>query len=177
MKPHTKAFTKTVLISATICVHIRIRGYWSHFTTWYLLIALSEFLTSQFCLDIYWSYAYYFYNRNQGYEARVKLAALDHNAHLQREQVTNDKGEKTYHRKYRKQTKQWDVTPVMENKKYEYIPELMESVRLMRRQTTFTLCTKNVVAENHPSRRQATIAHTAPSSTDELVKNKRSRFH
>ena len=31
-------------------IHIGIQGYWSHFTTCYLLIALSEFLTSEFCL-------------------------------------------------------------------------------------------------------------------------------
>ena len=93
-----------------------------------LLIALTEFRTSKFCFDIYWQYSYYFYNRNQGYEARVKLAALDHNAHLQHEHVINAKGEKTYYRKYRKQTKKWDVIPIMGNKKYEYLPELMESV-------------------------------------------------
>ena len=76
-----------------------------------------------------------------------------------------------------KQTKKWDVIPVMENKKHEYVPELMESVHLMHHQTTFTLCTKNVVAENHPLWQQATIAHTAPSSTDELIKNKHLRFY
>ena len=166
----------TTLISV-MYYHIGIQGYWSRFITWYLLIVLREFLTSEFCFDIYWSCAYYFYNRNQGYEARVKLAALDHNAHLQRGHLTNAKGEKIYHRKYRKQTKKWDVTPVMANKKYNYIPELMESVRLMRHRTTFTLRSKNVLAEDHPSRRQTTIAHTAPSSTDELIRNKRSRFH
>ena len=39
----------------------------------------------------------YYFTRNQGYEARVKLAVLDHNAHLQRGHVTNAKGDKTYH--------------------------------------------------------------------------------
>ena len=107
----------------------------------------------------------------------MKLAVLDHNAHLQRGHVTNAKGDKTYHRKYRKQTKKWDITPVMETKSYGYIPELMEGVRLIRRQTTITLRSKTVLAEDHPSRRQATIAHIAPSSTDELIKNKRSRFY
>ena len=65
----------------------------------------------------------------------------------------------------------------MENKKFEYIPELMECVRFMRHQTTLTLRSKNDLAENHPSRQQATIARTAPNSTDELIKNKRSRFY
>ena len=81
----------------------------------------------------------------------MKLAVLDHNAHLQRGHVTSAKGDKTYHRKYRKQTKKWDVTPIMENKKFEYIPELMECVRFMHHQTTFTLRSKNDLAENHPS--------------------------
>ena len=39
----------TALVSI-MYIHIGIQGYWSHFTTWYLLIALSEFLTSEFCL-------------------------------------------------------------------------------------------------------------------------------
>ena len=65
----------------------------------------------------------------------------------------------------------------MGNKKYEYIPELMESVHLMRHRTTFTLRSKNVLPENHPLQQQTTIAHTAPSSTDELIKSKHSRFY
>ena len=74
--------------------------------------------------------------------------------------------------------RKWNLTPVTENKKkYEYIPELMKSVRLMCQQTTSTLHSKNVLAEDHPSQQQATIAHTVPSSTDELISNKRSRFH
>ena len=65
----------------------------------------------------------------------------------------------------------------MVKKKFEYISELMESVRLMRNDTTFTLRYKTVLAEDHPSRRQPTIAHNAPNSTDEIIQNKRSRFH
>ena len=68
---------------------------------------------------------------SQGYETSVKLAVLDHNAHLQRNHITKQDGTKVYHRKYRKQTKKWDVTPVLEEK-YEYIPEIMECVRVMR---------------------------------------------
>ena len=77
---------------------------------------------------------------------------------------------KTNHHKYRRQMKKGDVTPIMRNKKYEYNPELMESVHLMRSQTTFTLHSKNVLPENLPSRWQTTIAHTAPNSTNELLK-------
>lgn len=59
----------------------------------------------------------------------------------------------------------WDVTPVLESKKYEYIPELMECVHLMRIQSAVTLRHKEVLAENHPARQQVTIAHTAPTPT------------
>lgn len=117
------------------------------------------------------------FNRNQGYETRVKLAVLDHNAHLQRNHITKPDGTKVYHRKYRKQTKKWDVTPVLEEKKYEYIPEIMECVRVMRIQSTVSLRHKGVLSVNQPARRQSTIAHTAPTPTDELVSSKRSRFH
>jgi len=115
--------------------------------------------------------------RNQGYEARIKLAVLDHNAHLQRTQVTNLKGDKIFHRKYRKQTKKWDVTPVLEDKKFEYIPDLMCAIRLLRMHTIVPLCHKRVLEEDHPARKQATIAHVLPRPTTELVQNKRSRFH
>ena len=45
----------------------------------------------------------------------------------------------------------------MEKKIYEYIPELMERVRLMRHQTMFTLRSKNVLAKDHPLQQQATL--------------------
>lgn len=115
-------------------------------------------------------------NRNQGYKACVKLAVLDHNAHFQRAYRTNDKGEQTYHHKYRKQTKRWDVTPILK-KKYEYISELIESVCVMHINSTSTLHHKTVLEEDHPSQRQPTIAHTTPTSTDELIQNKHSRFY
>ena len=119
---------------------------------------------------------YVYCNRNQGYEARVKLAVLDHNAHLERRHLTKPDGTKIYHRKYRKQTKKWDITPVLESKKYDYIPELMNNIRLLRSLTTLPLHRKRVLEEDHPARKQSTIAHIAPSPTNELVVNKRSRF-
>ena len=87
------------------------------------------------------------------------------------------KGERIYHRKYRRQTKKWDVSPVLKSKQYNYIPELMNSVRLLRSQTSVTLRHKRVLAEDHPAQQQPTIAHVNPNPTDELVWQKRSRFH
>ena len=102
---------------------------------------------------------------------------LDHNAHLEWRHATKPDGTKIYHRKYRNQTKKWDVTPVLEEKKYEYISELMEGVRAMRIQSTVSLHYKGVLLENHPAKKQSTIAHSVPTPTGELVQNKRSGFH
>jgi len=38
------------------------------------------------------------------------------------------KGEQRYHRKYRKQSKKRDVTPVKTKKEYKYIPELLAAI-------------------------------------------------
>ena len=37
-------------------------------------------------------------------------------------------GKPVYNRKYRKASKKWDITPAMENKKFSYIPSLMQSI-------------------------------------------------
>ena len=58
--------------------------------------------------------------------------------------------------------------------KYKYIPEY---VCLMRIQSAVTLCHKEILAENHPAQQQITIAHTAQTPTDELIRSKRSRFY
>ena len=58
----------------------------------------------------------------------MQLAILDHNVHTGRENVLNQNGDIIYHRKYRKQTKKWDVSPTKSNKTYKYIPELMKSI-------------------------------------------------
>ena len=67
-------------------------------------------------------------SRNEAYLARTQLAVLDHNSHCDRQVATTTKGEQRYHRKYRKQSKKWDVTPVKTKKEYKYIPELIAAI-------------------------------------------------
>ena len=69
----------------------------------------------------------------------MQLAVLDHNAHTGRRQYQNKDGENMFQRKYRKSSKQWDVTPVTEKKKYDYIPKLMEEIRQHWKKLTHTL--------------------------------------
>ena len=114
--------------------------------------------------------------RNQAYQARVQLAVLDHNAHVTREPAINQQGVSIYHRKYRKQSKKWDVTPMKLAKKYTYIPELISSI-FQERLTSYTrLKDPRHICDDEPTHIQSTIAHTAPDVTEDIVKSKRSRF-
>lgn len=137
----------------------------------------SALLSSEFSnLIIILSFLSFFY-RNQSYHTRVQLAVLDHNAHLNRQIAQNKQGELMHSRKFRKQTKKWDTTPTLTKKKYEYIPMLIDSVVSQRSNTSSRLKDKVVLHEDHPKRRQSTIANSEPASTSELVANKRSRFN
>ena len=114
--------------------------------------------------------------RNQSYIARIQLAILDHNHHNQREKRKSKSGEVMHHRKYRKQSKKWDVTPLLAPKQYQYIPELLSTISKERENSTVTLKHKDPVLTTQPSAIQRTIAHKPPEDTAELVANKRTRF-
>ena len=102
---------------------------------------------------------------------------LDHNAHIDRNpkyhSLTQDY---KYHRRYRKQSRNWDVVQVLEEKEYKYIPELSNAVVKFWQESSCTMKTRNPVAANHPSHIQPTIAHTQPPETHMIVSNKKSRF-
>ena len=116
------------------------------------------------------------FNRNQAYLARVQLAVLDHNAHSERKGAVDNKGEQLFHRKYRKQSKKWDVTPLKSNKTYKYIPELIQAVFEERTVSISSMKRAITLPENHPTKIQHTIAHLQPDNTIDIVKNKKSRF-
>ena len=115
-------------------------------------------------------------HRNQAYISRIQLAVLDHNHHINRETKRNKNGEVLYQRKYRKQTKRWDVTPLLVSKDYSYIPRLMEAISRERANSDENLKHKQAKPLDHPSNIQKTIGHRPPEKTSELVANKRSRF-
>ena len=54
----------------------------------------------------------------------MQLAVIDHNAHVSRGKLRNQKGDEMYQEKYCKASKKWDVTPVKEKKEYSYVPEI-----------------------------------------------------
>lgn len=114
--------------------------------------------------------------RDRAYLTRIQLAVLDHNAHLQRKGATNSKGEQIYQRKYRKQSKKWDVTPLKEDKQYSYIDEMMLAVFEEQKKTCIPLKRSLPLPDEHPQNIQGTIAHTQPNNTSDIVKNKKSRY-
>ena len=81
-----------------------------------------------------------------------------------------------YHRRYRKQTKNWDAVKVMEAKEYKYIPDLIEEILKYWQESISTMKSKNTVDTNHPQHNQRTIAHIEPPDTHIIVSKKKSRF-
>ncbi|KAI8493457.1 hypothetical protein Bbelb_288540 [Branchiostoma belcheri] len=105
---------------------------------------------------------------------RMKLAVLDHNYNVDREQATTKEGEKRWDTSWRKRTKARTARRVYEGKTYEYKDELMAEV--VRRQLEGEHRCGDSVLE-HPDLGASNIA-TVPleMSKAELVRAHQSRF-
>ena len=114
--------------------------------------------------------------RNMAYQTRVQLAVLDYNSHLCRDKAKNKDGVQIYNRKFRKQTKKWDATPVLECKKYPHIPELMTNIELEYKNHDTALRIQVQSTYDNPSSIQKTIGNSQPDTTSEIVRKKFSRF-
>ena len=90
----------------------------------------------------------------------MQLAVLDHNLHISRKTYKNKSGKPMCNRKYRKASKKWDITPAMENKKFLYIPSLMQSILTHRKESSFSMLHKEPILAEHPIHIQRTIGHT-----------------
>ena len=102
----------------------------------------------------------------------MQLAVLDHNFHTSRKSYTNKSGEPAFHRKYRKASKKWDVTPTMETKEYLYIPTLMDDILTCRKESSFSMKHKESLPAEHPAYIQMTIGHKQPPSTVDILDNR-----
>jgi len=118
----------------------------------------------------------YLLHRNQAYQTRVQLAVLDYNSHLTREKAKNKDGIQIYNRKFRKQTKKWDATPVLECKKYPHIPKLMKDIELEYKNRDNALRVQVESPYDNPTAIQKTIGNSQPEATSEIVQKKRTRF-
>ncbi|XP_070191418.1 uncharacterized protein [Littorina saxatilis] len=110
------------------------------------------------------------------YEARILLAAMDHNTHAGRPLATSKDGRKKYHRCFNKKTGRWSVFPVKVPKTYHHIPALKLRIMEMRLQDPLPLHRKKPLAQEDPRRLSTHLAATSPPPTSELVAQKKSRF-
>ena len=114
--------------------------------------------------------------RNESYIARIRLAVIDYNVHVERPFARNKEGDIIYHWKYRKQTKKWDVTPVRCPKKYSYMKDLLAEILRLREESDQTTRSKVALISNHPHYIQLTIGHVQPPETSEILSTKQSKF-
>ena len=121
---------------------------------------------------------YIFIFRDETYRTRIYLAVLDHNFHLNRLPKQNRDCSYQYHRRFRRQTKNWDVVRVLEKKQYDYIPQLLQQIVDDWMMSDFRMKNSRCGPKdnNHPSSIQATIANVCPPETHAIVQNKKSRF-
>ena len=63
--------------------------------------------------------------KHDAYVARMQLAYLDHNEHLNRPQLTNKSGNPVFTRRWGKRTSQWHAVPVPVPKQYPYVAGML----------------------------------------------------
>ena len=82
----------------------------------------------------------------------------------------------SYHRAYSKHSKRWTVTETMNAKKYDYLPKLMESIIKLKLEDRSKLHRRATLSEGDPRLLSPTTAPIPPPDTQELVRERRSRF-
>ncbi|CAC5387947.1 unnamed protein product [Mytilus coruscus] len=108
------------------------------------------------------------------YRARNLLAALDNNAHCQRQMMVNKDGSTRY---YSKTGIQWSVYTKREDKDYHHVPTIIKTIVENRLQDPVGMNRKVLLDVNDPRRVSAVLAPTLPPSTADLVAQKISRFN
>ncbi|XP_071827646.1 uncharacterized protein [Apostichopus japonicus] len=111
-----------------------------------------------------------------GFTIRNKLAVIDHNYHADRRQATQVDGTPRFQCKYSKSTGRFSAQPLMEQKSYGYLPELMGLIFLQRANTTGPLNQQVPMKENDPKRIHPRISLLPRPPIQELIKCHKSRF-
>ena len=99
-----------------------------------------------------------------------QLAVLDYDSHLCRDKAKNKEGLQIYNRNFRKQTKKWNATPVLECKKYPHIPDLMAKIELEYKNHDAALRIQVQLSYDNPSSVQKTTGNFQPYTTSEIVR-------
>ena len=110
----------------------------------------------------------------KGMVARTQLAAIDNNQNAGRKQAVIQKGERSgearYNQSFPKRHKKWVVKPVMEKKKYDFLPVLQKKV--------LEVCqgTEEVSPDAIEVELPDNIASEPAPAKQELIQKHRSRF-
>ena len=107
--------------------------------------------------------------RYLSYNTRIQLVVLDYNAHLDHEKVNNKCGDVICNQKFQERTKKWGPTPSLVNKKYDYIPDLLEEIEPWHIQSRNNLKKGQPSPYDHPASIARTIGNSQLGSTKEMV--------
>ena len=103
--------------------------------------------------------------RNQAYQASKQLAVSDNNAHCLRDQASNKVGTAIHARKFRKQSKKCNVTPVKKTKEYSYMNQIIEEMKRLRQNSSQSLKKEGLLLANDHYYIQHTIGDSDPHYT------------
>ncbi|KAL3884899.1 hypothetical protein ACJMK2_024998 [Sinanodonta woodiana] len=100
------------------------------------------------------------------YSSSNVLAAIGHNRHINRPSFVNRDGT----------LRRWSAYPVKEDKRYDYITELMEKVIERRLNDNIGMNRPVVLETDDPKRISIVLAPIPPPATAEIIQQQKSRF-
>lgn len=121
------------------------------------------------CDWYYWLPPFKLVCRWDAFQARVILAALDHNLHLKRKTLSRQDGSTRYHRKWSPRSKRWYVSERKEEKDYKYHAALMARLFMFYLTEGQAVRRKVILGQDHPESITRTIANVQPEATDSIA--------
>ena len=108
----------------------------------------------------------------QYYTDRMHLAAMDHNIHLFRKNLTSKKGNVVYVRKYNKRSKNFSAQPLKEVKTHPHVRVLLSKI-IKRRVDHTTSIVKSVtpVHPRNPKLISPSIGGNPPPTSDLVARH------
>lgn len=113
--------------------------------------------------------------RYDSFRLRILLSAIDNNTHVDRPLLKDQTGQTQYRRSYSKASAQWTVKAIKQQKKYQYLPQLLQEALKQRVSDDKPVGRKLGVSEHDPVRLAPTLAPSVAPSTSELVAKQKSR--
>ena len=106
-----------------------------------------------------------------GMQARLQLAALDHNNNADRDLVRDSDGKPVLRQVYSKARKSWILRQVYDSKQYDYLDDILSKIVARRHDSTVTLGDRSSTAQRR------NIATKAKPDRDYATQHHFSRLH